>query len=86
MGIKIPKSDTTFGRAALLRARVNDGGFYRGAGLLGPSDDGKGLVLQPVPQFGVSDESGKQVWLEFDELPQGLSLRPTASRGESRSR
>ena len=74
-GIKSPTSETTFGRAALLRARVNDGGFYHGAQVWwGPSDDGKGLVLRPVPQYGVSDDSGKQIWFEFDKLPARSEL------------
>jgi hypothetical protein len=67
--VKQPKEKTSFGRAGLLRAHVDDGGFYQGAQVWwGPSDDSKSLVLRPVPQFGVSDESGKQVWFEADKL------------------
>lgn len=74
-GVKRPRATTMFGRAGLLRARVNDGGFYQGAQVWwGPSGDGKNLVLRPVPQCGVSDESGKQVWFEVDKLPARSDL------------
>lgn len=76
-GLKPPTAKTSFGRAALLRARVNDGGFYDGAQVWwGPSDDGTRLVLRPLPQFGVGDGSGKQVWFPIDELPLRSELEP----------
>jgi hypothetical protein len=74
-GIKRPSSKTAFGQDALLKARINDGGFYQGAEVWwGPSQDGTKLVLYPFPQIGVSDGVGHQEWFPADQIPTKSQL------------
>lgn len=73
--VRQPNESTRLGGSPRLSARINDGGFHDGAEVRwGPSNDGRKLVLLPVPQLGISDNRGRQLWFRVEEFPARQDL------------